>query len=260
MSRSSPIVALLTDFGPKDQYVGVMKAAMLSLNPTLRFIDISHEVSPHNIREAGYLLWASYKYFPNGTIFLSVVDPGVGTNRKIIIARTKKYFFLAPDNDLLDFILLEENAEIREVILAKNLPGIKDSSQLSSTFHGRDVFAPVAALLSQGKDWEIISRRTYLEPPKRKFYDSRHRKVQPAILHVDGFGNIITNIVGRCVAGIAIDRSRMNTWISNYQSSPPNKPCLILGSSGLVEIVVKNGSAAQVLSASVNSTIRILNK
>lgn len=260
MSRVSPIVALLTDFGSRDQYVGVMKAVMLSFNPAIRFIDISHEVTPHNAREAGYLLWASYEYFPKGTIFVSVVDPGVGTDRKIIVARTKKYCFLAPDNGLLDFILSEESAEVREVIFGKNLFGKKMIGEISSTFHGRDIFAPVAALLSQGKDWKRISRRIYLEPPKRKFYDSRHRKVRPAILHVDRFGNIVTNIVGRCVKSITIDRKRISAWISNYQSAPPNKPRLIVGSSRLVEIVVKNGSAVQALSASVDSAIRVLNK
>lgn len=260
MSRLSPLVALLTDFGSRDHYVSTMKAVMLSSNPAIRFIDISHEVTSQNVREAGYLLWASYKYFPAKTIFVGIVDPGVGTNRKIIIARTKKYFFLAPDNGLLDFVLSEEeNVEVREIFISKNLLGEKKIGDISSTFHGRDIFAPAAALLSKGKDWKRISRRAYLESPKRKLYDSRHRNVRPAILHIDQFGNIITNIYGRCVTGIAIDRNRINTWMSNYQSALSNKPCLIVGSSGLVEVVVKNESAAQLLSASVNSSIRVLN-
>lgn len=260
MSRLSPLVTLLTDFGLQDHYVGTMKAVMLSLNPAIRFIDISHEVTSQNVCEAGYLLWASYKYFPAHTIFVCIVDPSVGTNRKIIIARTKKYYFLAPDNGLLDFVLSEEeNVEVREIIIGKNLLGKRKIADISSTFHGRDIFAPVAALLSKGKDWKGISRKVYLESPQRKLYDSRHRNVRPAILHIDKFGNIITNIYGRCVSGVAIARSRINTWNNNYQSALSNKPCLIVGSNGLVEVVVKNGSVAQLLSASVDSSIRVLN-
>lgn len=260
MSRLSPPIALLTDFGSKDHYVATMKAVMLSSNPAIRFIDISHDVTSQNIREAGYLLWASYNYFPPDTIFVCVVDPGVGTGRKIIIARTKKYYFLAPHNGLLDSILLEEDVQVREVIISSDLIGKKKLAAISSTFHGRDIFAPVAALLAKGKDWKRISRQVDLEPPERIFYDSRHRTVRPAILHIDTFGNIITNICGRCVTSIVIGRSKIHTWISNYQSAPSGKPCLIVGSSGLVEIVVKNGSAAQFLSVSVHSSIRVLQK
>ena len=265
------VIALLTDFGVSDQYVGTMKGVILSNAPNTHLVDISHEVSPHNVVQAGYLLWASYKYFPEGTIFVCVVDPGVGSTRKIICVRTSRHLFLAPDNGLLNFVLREEN--VREAIevraeggAIRGLPAIHLAGD-SSTFHGRDIFAPVAAALSQGKNWSPDVPRITLDVPPPQFVDSKNSKITPRILHIDRFGNLITNIRidekdedKNFAPTLHVGRTQVGTWISNYAEAPKKKPCLILGSSGLVEIVAKNSSAQQLLRASLSTPITISRK
>lgn len=271
------VIALLTDFGVSDQYVGTMKGVILSTAPHAHLVDISHDVSPQNVVQAGYLLWASYKYFPEGSIFVCVVDPGVGSNRRIVCVKASQYFFLAPDNGLLNFVLREENVkeaiEVRVVgRVIHGLPGVHVAGD-SSTFHGRDILAPVAAALSQGKSWSPDAPRTILDVPAPQFVDSKNPKVTARILHIDSFGNLITNIrIGakeeiknfapalRPRTGIRIGRTRIGTWISNYAEAPAKKACLILGSSGLVEIVAKNSSAQKLLRATLSTPITIARK
>ncbi len=272
------VIALLTDFGVSDQYVGTMKGVILSTAPHAHLVDISHDVSPQNVVQAGYLLWASYKYFPEGSIFVCVVDPGVGSNRRIVCVKTSQYIFLAPDNGLLNFVLREENVkeaiEVRVVgRVIRGLPGVHVAGD-SNTFHGRDILAPVAAALSQGKSWSADAPCTTLDVPPPQFVDSKNPKVTARILHIDRFGNLITNIrigakgeikdfvpalrIGRLPAGQA--GTRVGTWISNYAEAPPKKACLILGSSGLVEIVAKNSSAQKLLRATLSTPITIARK
>ena len=132
------IVGLITDFGARDAYVGAMKAVMLGINPRLKVVDISHGVRSGNIREASYILMSSYRFFPKGTVFTTVVDPGVGSRRKILCVKTSDYFFIAPDNGILTPVLgLEKNWMIREVTNGKYF-----RREVSTTFHGRDKFAP----------------------------------------------------------------------------------------------------------------------
>ena len=131
------IIALLTDFGLKDPYVAEMKAKMLTINPNLNFVDITHEVNFADIRQAGFKLFKSYRYFPDGTIFLVVVDPGVGTSRKPIIVSTKKYYFVGPDNGVFSYIYENEEHTVYEIKV--------NDKNVSYTFHGRDIFAPTSA-------------------------------------------------------------------------------------------------------------------
>ena len=268
MRRNPPIVALLTDFGSHDHYVGTVKAVLLSINPRLRIIDITHDVEPHNVRQASYLLWASYRYFPPKTIFVCVVDPGVGSERRILGVRTRAYTFLAPDNGLLDFVLTSERSFTAvEINVQKAGKRSLMLPRLSSTFHGRDVFAPVAAHLSRGVKLTSVGKGIEIGNVAPAFVSRETKGTKPSILHIDRFGNIITNIVGEndqflrdSVSGIRIRRERVMRWIRNYQEAPPRTACLIVGSSGLVEVIVKNASAAELLKVDNTTPIRILGK
>jgi S-adenosyl-L-methionine hydrolase (adenosine-forming) len=267
-SASSP-VALLTDFGLSDPYVGVMKAVVASINPHACIIDISHNVQSHNIRQGAFLLWSAYRYFPSQTVFVCVVDPGVGSDRRILYVRTSRFHFLAPDNGLLDFMLNEEKAiECMEVIVRNGeILGMKGATipEVSSTFHGRDIFARVAGMLTLGRSWEKEARRIVIDPRGPMFVREKKSKIPPVILHIDSFGNIITNIRGasqdalrKIAPAVVIGSKKVTRWISHYAEAPLRTPCLIRGSSGVLEIVMKNASAAKALKTDHDAKIRIV--
>ena len=268
MRKSRSIVALLTDFGLRDHYVGTMKAVMLSIEPSLTIVDATHEVEPQNVHQASYLLWASYRYFPDNALFVCVVDPGVGTSRRILVVKTPKWTFLAPENGLLDLVLSEEMVELA---IAVDIDRLKRDmlipSVVSSTFHGRDIFAPLAAHIARGRKLTSFGDPFEAAVVEPRFVTERTPHVRPSILHIDHFGNIVTNISGgsldflsRTIRGIGIRRKAIATWINYYNSAPSREPCLIIGSSGLVEIAVKKGSAARMLSADLDTPLRILRK
>lgn len=262
-NQQQSIIALLTDFGLQDQYAAAMKGVIFSLNPSARIVDFSHDIQPHKISQAGYLLWSGYKYFPQKTIFVCVVDPGVGSERKIIAAQTSHYTFLAPENGLLDAALSEEpKFELVEVLMEKIVNII--SPEVAPTFHGRDVFAPIAAYLSKGigvKELGMVRENPFVHSP---FVHGSEDVTKAAILHVDHFGNIITNIrVGDLLSAekkmkaVAVGSHLISRWIRTYSDAPENTPCLLIGSSGLVEISVKSKSAAALLAATVGAPIRV---
>jgi S-adenosylmethionine hydrolase len=248
------VIALLTDFGDLDHYVGTMKGVILSINPTARIVDISHNVAPQNTTEAGYLLWASYRYFPAHTIFVCVVDPGVGTDRKIVCVETPLYQFVAPDNGLLDFIVRSERVVASYEITHPPRLGL---NPVSATFHGRDIFAPVGAHLSLGEPARKFGKRYVLSEPHPVFYDPEKGVVNGCVLHIDRFGNLVTNIPGSLIEGLVLRVGGfvVGRHIRNFSEGPESEPCLIAGSSSLVEIVLKDGSAAKKLNA--NSGMRI---
>lgn len=253
-------IALLTDFGLRDQYAGIVKGVILSINPSARIIDISHDVEPHSIAHAGYLLWSSYRYFPRGTIFVCIVDPGVGSARRIIGVRTPLFTFLAPDNGLLDYVLGEEK-KVRAVRVEEH--GTFVLPKVSCTFHGRDIFAPVAAKLSLGISLSRMGCRISLPPKHSPFILTSEGGTTAKIVHIDRFGNIITNIrwgERRDGIGIAIAEKTVKQWISNFAEAPPEKPCLMIGSSGLVEIVLKEGNAAEFLDVDSTSLLRVIKR
>ncbi len=141
-----PLIVLLTDFGNKDNFVGVMKGVISGINPVAHLIDLTHEIEPQSVQQAAFVLWASRKFFPEDSIFVNVVDPGVGSDRKIICGRVDNQIFIAPDNGLLDYVVAEANElEFYEVSNKRFF-----LSDVSSTFHGRDIFAPVSANISRG--------------------------------------------------------------------------------------------------------------
>jgi len=186
------IITLITDFGLKDNYIGVMKGVIYSINPDVQIIDITHFINPYDVREANYIVKSSFKYFPKETIHVVVVDPEVGSKREIILIKTRDYYFLAPNNGILGFAI-DKFDEIKIIEVTK-----KDYflNEISSTFHGRDIFAPVAAYLSLGKQIEefgIKLNKIKTLPPK---FNPRfdNDKIIADIIYIDHFGNLITNI------------------------------------------------------------------
>jgi S-adenosylmethionine hydrolase len=254
-----PLIALLTDFGSRDHYVGTMKGVIKSISPDTDIVDITHEVTPHNVREAGYLLWASYRYFPRKTVFVSIVDPAVGSSRKIIAAQTSFHTFVAPDNGLLDWVVLQENLTHSFEILQPPTPL---TGGISSTFHGRDILAPLAAYISMGRPLGRFGKEFRLKKPAPCLYNDSDTSIAPQLLHIDRFGNIVTNIperlFDRCVVGVGT--TKISKHIRHYAEAPDSIPCLIVGSSGLIEVVVKEGSAAQTLRADLSTQITVLRK
>ena len=221
-TKKRAVISLTTDFGLRDPFVGVMKGVILNINPSAMIVDISHEITNHDLLEAAFILYSSYKYFPPGTIHLVVVDPGVGTSRRPLLVVSDNYRFIAPDNGVLSYIYREEPLKEVIAITAEQyfLP------QISHTFHGRDVFAPVAAWLSTGIDprkfGELVTDYTRLSIPELVQPDDSTLK--GAIIHIDRFGNLITNI----------DRS---TFEKMLRKSSGKKFVLQIGGEEIVKLI-----------------------
>jgi hypothetical protein len=258
--RDTKIIVLLTDFGLKDEYVGVMKGVIYSITDEAKIIDLCHEIPPQDIIWAGYLLYKSYKYFPKGSIFVAVIDPGVGTSRDIILMEAEGYFFLAPDNGLLSLIYERLNPKI---ILKVD----KDKFSLkpvSHTFHGRDIFAPVAAHLSKGMDISEIGeplKEIILEEfPKPKVKEDQ---IIASVIHVDRFGNLITNLEREEFENLGLKgpriiiAGRQIQGISTFYE--PDKDLIaIWESKNLLEIASPNASAAKLLGVGKGERVRII--
>lgn len=250
------IVALLTDFGLRDHYVGSVRGAVLSIAPNAVLADITHETNPHDIRSAGFSLWACYRDFPAGTVFLCVVDPGVGSARRRIILRTENYLFVAPDNGLLTFVM--------ETEMTWDAFEIENSQYfgptISGTFDGRDVFGPVAAHLANGVPGERIGRP--LEGPVRirtgmGAVASGNSRIAEVVA-VDRFGNLITGLDASLLisgAELEIKGTRISEIRRNFTDGPLNGPFLIAGSSGLAEIACDRSSASRLLAAGVGEPV-----
>lgn len=249
------LIALLTDFGGKDPYVGVMKGVIYRINPGARVVDLGHEVPPQDIREAAFILNYSYKYFPQGTIYVVVVDPGVGSRRKIVCLKTSDYLFLAPDNGVLTFIAQKE--KIEKIVEVTNRRYFLE--EVSRTFQGRDIFAPLAAHLSRGLELtglgSPISRIEELEIPRARFSDE---KLEGEVIYIDRFGNLITNIAQVDLKKLEQRFSDRKVKISvggkeipkvnkSYAESKPGQLLAILGSSNHLEISLNQGNAQKAL-------------
>ena len=186
-----PVIALLTDFGVVDTYVGVMKGVMLGIRSRIRFIDITHAIQPQDVRQAAFALMNAYRYFPQGTVFLVVVDPGVGSSRRPLIVSAGGYLFVGPDNGVFSYVLQEwDNATLVEPAEERFL-----LPQISSTFHGRDVFAPMAAHLAADTPLQamglVITDPVLLPAPE---WDVSGDVLRGEIVHIDRFGNAVTSI------------------------------------------------------------------
>jgi len=262
------IITLLTDFGVNDEFVGVMKGVILSVNPAARIVDITHAVDPQDILQAAFLINAAWSYFPTGTVHVVVIDPGVGSQRSIVAIQKAGHIFLAPDNGVLT-LLLEAN-DIGEAVRVENPEFFLHP--VSDTFHGRDIFAPVSAHLSAGLvmrqlGTDILPRQLIrLSIPKTKAI--RPNELSGIIISVDRFGNLITNIHQselKCVDDlsdgrepeIAIgDQTIVGIHRSFHQASA-GESLAIIGSRGYLEIAVNCGNAAALFKAKRGDPVHV---
>jgi len=250
-------ITLLTDFGTADYFVGAVKGAILSVNAEAVIVDITHEIPPQDIEAAAFTLLAAYKTFPAGTIHVAVVDPGVGSTRRPIILSANGQFFVGPDNGLFTYIYdREPGYQVFHVTADKYF-----RPEPSSTFHGRDIFAPVAAALSNGVNPRKVGPRIddavrlpiSLEPEVLENGDVRAR-----IIHIDHFGNCVTNITRDLVKPgciLTINRKTIRHFRNYYGEDSTNTPFAIWGSAGFLEVSVNGGSAAKVLGAKCGDTV-----
>lgn len=252
------LVILLTDFGAGDYFVGTMKGVISQINPLLKVVNLTHEIEPQNVRQAAFVLWASRRFFPEDSIFVNVVDPGVGSGRKIICGRIEDRIFLAPDNGLLDYVAAEAaGTEFYEVTNEKFF-----LSRASTTFHGRDIFAPVAAYLSRGtKLNELGDRFNYPHVSSfcRKIVDGKN--VGEIVYH-DHFGNIYTSLLWddsllRGDASLRINSKVIAQFYKSYSQAKTKGPVCINGSSGLIEIAVNLGNASKFLKSKIGQKITL---
>jgi len=245
-------ITLLTDFGQDDTFVGIMKGVILGIVPQASVVDLCHNLPSYDVAEAAFLIYITYSYFPDQSIHLVVVDPGVGSPRRPLLVATDNYFFIAPDNGVLSYIF--ERGGLRRVyeITAKHY----FLSPQSATFHGRDIFAPVAAYLSKGIDPEALGSEIddYVKIPLPSPQPVGDRAIAGEILHVDRFGNLITNISHEDLARLLGKRGearlalRLGETIieglrSFYGEGEKGKLEAIIGSSGHLEIFVNQGNA-----------------
>ena len=256
------VITLTTDFGLRDSYVAIMKGVILSICPSVRIIDISHEVRKFDVLSGAFILASAFSYFPKGTIHVGVVDPGVGTERKAIAIKTKNYFFIGPDNGLLT--LASKIDGIVEIRLIENEELFLQN--VSSTFHGRDIFAPVAAHIARGVKVEEIGRRIddFINL-SLEFGKIEEGKIKGKIVHIDRFGNLITSIEGKLLLDM-IDYGGKVTMelgdehfelplLKSYGYAKEGDLLLTIGGSGFVEISVNKGSAFKRLGASVGEKV-----
>lgn len=272
---AAPIITLTTDFGAIDPFVGMMKGVILGINPGAVIVDLTHEVPPQDIRSAAFLFDTAYTYFPAGAIHIVVVDPGVGTSRRPLLVTSPSALFVVPDNGLLSYAFAREGgapptgqpfaaaeAPLPQGWQAWHLTEARYwRHPVSSTFHGRDIFAPVAAWLSTGiapsQLGESIDRLTVFAIP-RSF--RRGGKLAGAILHIDRFGNLTTNIrqsdlPSEGPIAVEVGRRRIESLSRTYQDG--GELVALVGSHGYVEIARRNGSAAQSLGVRVGDGLQV---
>jgi len=266
----NPIVTLITDFGLTDEYVGVLKGVILSCNANIRLVDICHLVPPQDRTTATHLLTRSYSFFPCGSVHLVVVDPGVGTDRPILALQADGHFFVGPDNGIFTPILKNAHSLAVYRVTASEL----FLARMSSTFHGRDIMAPVAAQLANGLPIDRVGPRI---APEDCRLEGPHPcseiggVLQGEITHIDRFGNLCTNIyredVQRFAHGKAIvvqmvedDQLIIDSVCASYAEQTYKKIVALFDSHGYLEIAENMGSAAKRLKSAIGSTVSVLLK
>ena len=259
----APVISIITDFGIEDTYAGVLKGVILSISPGCSIIDITHHIPPQDVRAACFALSTSYKYFPRGTIHLVIVDPGVGGKRRPLLIETEDYFFIGPDNGVFTAALgiqgLKSVIELTE--------GKYFLAEVSSTFHGRDIFAPVAAHLANGcppsSFGTPVSDYVLLDLPQPAVL--KPGEAQGTIVHIDRFGNLVTSFSREHIKQMTDNRTfriecagRIITKIvPSYSFAQPGELCGVFGSSNYLEISVTNGSARDMLNAQCGDCVKI---
>lgn len=274
----TPIITLTTDFGYDDAYVAAVKGAVLSVNPEASIIDITHSIEPQNILQAAFILNAAYRYFPKQTIHMAIVDPGVGSEREGIILKTPSACFVAPDNGILSYVIddlfpiegpvTQSTRDLSKVVFKAGVEIVAITDPrfwrrpVSPTFHGRDVFAPVAAGLSLDISiYEFGGKINSLHvlPVPRPSLDADGNLIG-RVLHIDRFGNLITNVRSNDLPGKDVMIEAAGCCIEGISSyyAQKNGIMALLGSTGHLEISVTNGSARDFLGMMVGDEIRVI--
>ncbi len=256
------IITLTTDFGERDPYVGAMKGVILSITPDVVVVDITHHIPPQDVREGAYVLASAAPYFPKGSIHVAVVDPGVGTERRPLAVRTERAYYVVPDNGLLTPVILRE--PVLEVVHLTNstywLP------RVSHTFHGRDIFAPVAAYLARGVPLNALGEPLAPDDIVRLEWTAPRAlpdgSVEGMVVHVDHFGNIVTNIPAEMLAGptdaweFEVRGQRVRGLKRAYAEVEVGEPLALIGSNQTLEFSVREGNAAALWGVQVGETVR----
>lgn len=261
--KENRLIAIVTDFGLKDSFVGTMKGVIYGINPKARIVDISHDISLHNTGEASFVLNSSRKYFPSGTVFLAVVDPGVGSARKALILKTSQAFYVAPDNGVLSEIYREEKVE--EIIEITKSDYLLPS--ISNTFHGRDIFSPVAAHLSTGVKPEVLGKKIdeIIIIEKEDPFMGDDKRICASVIYIDKFGNIVTDISKNFLESFSKDykiKIKIKETVifglkNSYAAVFPGEFLAIIGSFEYLEISVNQGNAADLLKCEIGERVYV---
>ncbi|MCK9572883.1 MAG: SAM-dependent chlorinase/fluorinase [Candidatus Omnitrophica bacterium] len=260
-------IALLTDFGSRDNFVGTVKGVILNNNPRAILIDISHNIFSYDIKGAAFILLSCFSYFPKRTVFLAAVDPGVGSKQKAIAIKTRNYYFVGPDNGILSLAAGRDGVE--KIVNLKNKKYFL--KEVSSTFRARDIFAPCAAYLSMGLSIDKLGGNlTKIEKTDFGFSKITKNEIQAEIIYADKFGNLFTNITCRQFASFykqnknfsaVLNKKIIDKIYSFYNEAKSNEPFFIEGSSQFLEIALKNKSAKDFFSVKkMNQKLVIKNK
>jgi hypothetical protein len=250
-------IALLTDFGLADHFVGVMKGAIAGIAPGVPVIDISHAVRPYAVNQARFLLAQSWPYFPAGTVHIVVVDPGVGSARRALAVRAAGRLFVGPDNGVLTEIVEREDAAARSITNAALM-----RPSISATFHGRDVFAPVAAHLAVGVAFEVVGPEIgdAVRLPSLAAVPLGGGRWGGEVVHIDRFGNLITNLpnaLGAADCAIAVGGIVIRGVAPNYAAARGDAPVAVAGSGGTLEIAIYRGDAARALGVEPGARVEL---
>lgn len=263
--KQTNLITLTTDFGYADPFAGQIKGAILRRNLAARIIDLTHAIEPHNILGGAVTIRASYHYFPHGTVHMVVVDPGVGTQRKIIALMADDHLFIAPDNGALTLIMRDKNIQAVHRVANKSL----FPSEVSATFHGRDIMAPVAAALAAGMTLEQVGpvidveECVQLDIPRTQLDE---HGITGRVISIDRFGNIRTTITTANLssyqpasfAGIFIGRQQINAISATYGDRPAGDVLALIDSAGHLEIAVNRGNAATLIGCKIGDPVSVL--
>lgn len=262
------VISIVSDFGTDDEYVGVMKGVMLSICPSVSIVDITHQIAPQDIHQAAYLIPSYYHFFPEGTVHIVVVDPGVGSQRSILAISHRGHFFIAPDNGVLTLLLNAEKSDT--IIRVDNADYFL--KPLSSTFHGRDIFAAIGAHLSCGIKLDALGSAINVNDTVRledlSCRISQTGELIGKIVSIDRFGNLITNIDSDSLAAFSQTNALKHLQIHigvvaisglsrTYSDAAPGAPLALFGSRNYLEIAVNGGNAADKLKVRKGDTVRL---
>jgi S-adenosylmethionine hydrolase len=261
--KRNPLITLLSDFGLKDPYVAEMKAVMLFICPNASIVDVSHEINKYDMRMGAYVLARAAPYFPEDTVHVAVVDPGVGTERRPIIVATEHSMYVGPDNGILMLSAQKDGIKsVHEITNPKYM-----LKKISNTFHGRDVFSPAAAYLAQGVPVSDFGPEIS-DPFVPSFAQPiiREREIRGEVIYIDGFGNVVTNITEEHLKVMNIKKGQYFTVALNgkdvvtklcsaYGEVPANTPLIVVGSSSFLELAVNQGDAYSIFGAKTGDKV-----